>query len=239
MKKAFSLFEMLLVLVLLGAIFIIFSKPLLDMTRLYANSKLDNISSALIFIDKIAQNCLEFTPTTQGFECLLKDEANLILQRQNSLFIGSSGFIVKDENSSFYAPKSHFSYEIQNDKGRGIKVGVLENQKDLHNDKNKDFVYLYALKEKRIYKVKILDNEKVSFMDDEFSGFYEMLDAKIAVKINNNELIYEYSPYPQNISYTGILAQNIKAFELLGNDDEFVFKICSFDDLCLEKWVQR
>lgn len=239
MKKAFTLFEMLLVLMLLGVIFIIFSKPLLNMTSLYASSKLDNISSALIFIDKIAQNCLEFIATTQGFECLLKDEANLILQRQNSLFIGSSGFIVKDENSSFYAPKSHFSYEIQNDKGKSIKVGVLENQKDLHNDKNKDFIYLYALKERRIYKARVLDNEKISFMDDEFSGFYEMLDAKIAVKINNNELIYEYSPYPQNISYTGILAQNIKAFKVSSNDDEFAFTICGFDDLCLEKWVRR
>lgn len=239
MKKAFTLFEIIITLVLLGAIFIVFSKPLMNMTRLYAHSNQNTISTALLFIDKIAQNCLELSLTAQGFECLLKDEANLILHRGNTAFIGSSGIVLKDENSSFYAPKSHFLYEIQNDKGKKIQVGVLENQKDLHKDKNKDFVYLYAIKERQIYKAQILNGEKINFLNGEFMGFYDLIDAKISIILDAHNLIYEYSPYLQGLSYTSLLAQNIKEFTINQNGDEFIFTICSFDDFCLQKWVRR
>lgn len=239
MKKAFSLFELIITLVLLGAIFAVFSKPLLSMTRLYAKPAQSSIASTLIFIDKLIQNCLEFTLNARGFECLLKDEANLILQRQNALFIGSSGVILKDENSTFYAPKSHFSYEIQSTNGKTLKAGVVENQKDMQGTKNRDFLYLYALKERQIYKAQILNETQFAFVGDEFTGFYALIDAHISVELRQNELFYHYTPYAQSATHTGILAQNVKEFRVEEKGDELSFTLCANENACLTKWVKR
>ena len=111
MKKAFSLFEMLLVLGLVSVCFVLFAKVTMNLSHFYGRQmsfELANTNASLMIAEKILQNCLEFTPLNQGFECLLKDTQNLILQRQNALFIGSAGVVLRDENSTFYAPKSHF-----------------------------------------------------------------------------------------------------------------------------------
>lgn len=239
MKKAFSLFELIITLVLLGAIFAVFAKPLLSMTRLYAKPAQNSTASTLIFIDKLVQNCLEFRLNARGFECLLKDEVNIILQRQNTLFVGSSGVILKDENSTFYAPKSHFSYEIQNANGKTLKAGVVENQKDMQGAKNRDFLYLYALKERQIYKAQILNETQLAFVGDEFTGFYELIDTHISVELRQNELLYHYAPYAQNATHTGILAQNIKEFRVEENGDELSFTLCANENACLTKWMKR
>lgn len=239
MKKAFSLLELIITLGLLGVIFAVFSKPLLSLNRLYTSFAQSPEPSTLIFIEKILQNCLEFAPKAQGFECLLKDSENIILQRQNALFIGHSGVILRDANATHYAPKSHFFYDIQIQNGKKIQAGVVPNQKDIHNDTNGDFIYLYDLKERQIHKARVLDESKLSFVGDEFVGFYELIDGQASVELRQDELLYHYSPYQQGARYTGILAQNIKEFHIEKGGDEIIIQICTDKNLCLKKWVKR
>lgn len=239
MKKAFSLLELIITLGLLGVIFVVFAKPLLSLNRLYANPAQSFISTSLIFAEKILQNCLEFTPNAQGFECLLKDSDNVILQRQNALFIGSAGVILRDANATFYAPKSHFSYEIQRQNGKKVQAGVAHNQKDIQGKVNSEFLYLYALKERQIHKVRVLGESKLSFEGDEFVGFYELIDGQASVELRQGDLLYHYSPYQQGIRYTSLLAQNVKDFRVEEKGDEISLTICVGENFCLTKWVRR
>lgn len=239
MKKAFSLLELIITLGLLGVIFVVFAKPLLSLNHLYTNPAQNSISTSLIFVEKILQNCLEFTPNAQGFECLLKDSDNVILQHQNTLFIGSAGVILRDANATFYAPKSHFSYEIQRQNSKKMQAGVAHNQKDIHGAKNADSLYLYALKERQIYKVQVLGKSKLSFGGDEFVGFYELIDGQVSVELRQDELLYHYSPYQQGTRYTSLLAQNVKDFRVEERGDEISLTICAGKKNCLTKWVRR
>ena len=239
MKKAFSLFELIITLALLGVIFVVFAKPVMNLTRLYTSTSHNEFGASLVFIDKILQNCLEFTLTAQGFECLLKDTQNLILQRQNTLFIGNSGVILKDENATLYAPKSHFVYEIQSANGKSLKAGVLENQKDTQGVKNGDLLYLYALKERQIYTAQVFDENTIRFVGDEFVGFYELIDARISVGLRQDELLYHYQPYAQSAIYTGVLAHNVKDFRVEQNIDAISLELCASENFCLKKWVKR
>lgn len=240
MKKAFSLFEMLLVLGLVSVCFVLFAKVTMNLSHFYGRQmsfELANTNASLMIAEKILQNCLEFTPLNQGFECLLKDTQNLILQRQNALFIGSAGVVLKDENSTFYAPKSHFRYTLQN----GLKTfnaGVLTNQNDLQGAKNNEFLHIYDKKERKIHKIKPLDKEKFSIAD--FTGFYELVEAKVSLILQDDTLVYHYTPYITGISRKGILLENVKKFSISENVGEFALKLClNAQNFCLEKWIVR
>ena len=242
MKKAFSLFEMLLVVVLLGVAFVLFAKPLTNLAHFYGRqegSKLINANSALIIIEKILQNCLEFSPLNSGFECILKDSDNLILQRANALFIGSGAVLLKDENSSIYAPKSHFIYSGKDGKNKAFNAGVLENHNDLQGAKNNEFLFFYDLKGKKIHKAKILNAEKIAFTNDEFTGFYALVEAKISLNLENGSLIYRHTPYLTGVSRKGILLENAKNFSVNLGADGFEIALCIDSANCLEKWVRR
>ncbi len=242
MKKAFSLFEMLLVVVLLGVAFVLFAKLLTNLSHFYAKqdgSKLINANSVLIIVEKILQNCLDFAPLNSGFECVLKDSENLILQRANALFIGSSGVLLKDENSSIYAPKSHFIYSAKNDKNKAFNAGVLENHNDLQGAKNNEFLFFYDLKGKKIHKAKILNAEKIAFVGNEFTGFYTLVEAKISLNLENGTLIYRHTPYLTGVSHKGVLLESAKNFSVNLGTNAFEIALCLDATSCLEKWVRR
>ncbi len=240
MKKAFSLFEMLLVLGLVSVCFVFFAKVTMNLSHFYGRQmsfELANTNASLMIAEKILQNCLEFTPLNQGFECLLKDTQNLILQRQNALFIGSAGVVLKDENSTLYAPKSHFRYTLQNGL-KAFNAGVLTNQNDLQGAKNNEFLYIYDKKERKIHKIKPLDKEKLSIAD--FTGFYELVEAKVSLILQDNALVYHYTPYITGISRKGVLLENVKKFSISENAGEFALKLClNAQNSCLEKWIVR
>lgn len=240
MKKAFSLFEMLLVLGLVSVCFVLFAKVTMNLSHFYGRQmsfELANTNASLMIAEKILQNCLEFTPLNQGFECLLKDTQNLILQRQNALFIGSAGVVLKDENSTFYAPKSHFRYTLQNGL-KAFNAGVLTNQNDLQGAKNNEFLHIYDKKERKIHKIKPLDKEKLSIAD--FTGFYELVEAKVSLILQDDALVYHYTPYITGISRKGVLLENVKKFSISENAGEFALKLClNTQNSCLEKLIMR
>ena len=240
MKKAFSLFEMLVVTALLGLCFVLFATPLLNFGKFYGkqNSQtLINANSALIIIEKILHRCLEFSPLNSGFECILKDSDNLILHRSNTAFIGHSGVLLKDENLSIYAPKSNFIYNTKD--AKALNFGVLANYNDLQGAKNNEFLFLYDLRDKKIHKARVLDREKIEFLNGEFTGFYALIEAKVSLNLENGSLIYRHTPYLTGISHRGVLLENVYDFKISTNADEFAIRLCLAKENCLEKWVWR
>ena len=240
MKKAFSLFEMLVVTALLGLCFVLFATPLLNLGAFYGkqNSQaLINANSTLIIIEKILQRCLEFSPLNSGFECILKDSDNLILHRLNTAFIGHSGVLLKDENSSIYAPKSNFIYSIKD--AKALNFGVLANYNDLQGAKNNEFLFLYDLKDKKIHKVRVLDREKLEFLNGEFTGFYALIEAKVSLNLENGLLIYHHTPYLTGISHRGILLDGLHSLKISASAGEFTVKLCLSKENCIQKWVWR
>ena len=238
MKKAFSLFEMLVVTVLLGLCFVLFATPLLNLGVFYSkqNSQaLINANSTLIIIEKILQRCLEFSPLNSGFECILKDSDNLILHRLSTAFIGYSGVLLKDENSSIYAPKSNFIYNTK----EGLNFGVLANYNDLQGAKNNEFLFLYDLKDKKIHKARVLGRDKLEFLNGEFIDFYSLIEAKVSLNLENGSLIYLHTPYLTGISHRGVLLDGLHSFKISASADEFTVKLCLSKENCIQKWVWR
>ncbi|TQR60571.1 type II secretion system protein [Campylobacter troglodytis] len=238
MKKAFSLFEMLVVMTMLGLCFVLFATPLLNLGAFYGkqNSQaLINANSTLIIIEKILQRCLEFSPLNSGFECILKDSDNLILHRLNTAFIGHSGVLLKDENSNIYAPKSNFIYNTK----EGLNFGVLANYNDLQGVKNNEFLFLYDLKDKKIHKARVLDREKLEFLNGEFTGFYALIEAKVSLNLENGELIYHHTPYLTGISHSGVLLDGLHSLKISASAGEFTVKLCLSKENCIQKWVWR
>lgn len=71
-------------------------------------------------------------------------------------------------------------YFIEN----GISEGILSNYKDMHSMKKlkiytSDYMYIYDIKNSKIYKILVDDREKINFFDESFSGFYTILYAYI------------------------------------------------------------
>lgn len=249
LKRAFSLMELILVLVILGVCVVIFAKPLLNIAHFYATSEskgrnLGQINAAFIQIEKILQNCLEFNALNSGFECLSKDSNNLVLQRANSLFIGTSGVLLKDENGSFYAPKSHFIYEFSGEKGEVLKGGVLVNQNELHGT-NADTLMLYELNSRTKHEIKPLGKTMIKFTSGEFGGFYELIDGLLSVKMQGDELIYSYAPIFGAKIYSGVLVKNAAKFSINEENEGFLLEICTFEtqktseNLCLKRWIRK
>lgn len=246
MKHAFSLLEMIFAIVIFGVLVGILIKPSLEISRFYANFDeksriLTQINQALILSEKILQNCLEFTLLNDGFECLLKDSQNLILQRENSLFIGFSGILLKNANGEIYAPKSNLIYDftyLDNKKNpKNAKGGVLVNQNDLHGT-NSDFLSIYALEDGTKHDIKPLDEDSLSGFNED--GFYALIDGKSTIKMQKNELIYSYNPANSTQIYDGILVQDAMKFSINESLDDYELEICALkNELCLKRWIKK
>ncbi|KGI56488.1 hypothetical protein [Campylobacter sp. MIT 97-5078] len=240
MKKAFSLFECLLVLVLSCAFAFIIFQPLQNLFSLYSSQqsqKALELHSSFTFIEKLLRRCIKLQISSQNISCLLEDKNNILLQRSLHTFIGSSGLLLQDQNKSFYAPKSHFIHEIVSN-NKKIQVGVLAQQLALRNQKN-HFLYLYNLETKQIYELEVLSDTELKFSQNtEFKGFYKLVEANILISFQQNSLSYEYTAYSSTKSQKAILLEEVQSFAISQNASTYTMKICLFDKtkpICLEK----
>ncbi len=105
--------------------------------------------------------------------------------------------------------------------------------------KNNEFLFFYDLKGKKIHKAKVLNAEKIAFENDEFTGFYALVEAKISLNLENGALIYRHTPYLTGISQKGVLLENAKNFSVNLGANAFEIALCLDATSCLEKWVRR
>lgn len=79
MSKAFTLFELIISLILFTFITSLLSKPLMDFyhlnfTALHTNNLITQAHLNLLKIEKLIQNCINITFSQNTLKCLLKDE---------------------------------------------------------------------------------------------------------------------------------------------------------------------
>lgn len=214
MNKAFTLFELVISLILFTLIATLLSKPLVHFYHLNFKS-LDGNTNAiqthlnLLKIEKWIQNCIHITFSQNTLQCLLKDE--LISLKDKQLYLINSALILEN-NQTLYSPKSQLKIQLQN-------------RKDLFSDDEKA---IYALKFDKIEKISVLENDK---LNANFTGVFIPLQAKLIIKLQNQELLYELKPkFSEKLIQKGLISKNISLFELKNNK----LKICS-KEYCLEK----
>lgn len=98
MSKAFTLFELIISLILFTFITSLLSKPLMDFyhlnfTALHTNNLITQAHLNLLKIEKLIQNCINITFSQNTLKCLLKDE--LISLKDNKLYLINSALILK------------------------------------------------------------------------------------------------------------------------------------------------
>ncbi|EAI9891138.1 hypothetical protein C5M67_00455 [Campylobacter jejuni] len=130
MSKAFTLFELIISLILFTFITSLLSKPLMDFyhlnfTALHTNNLITQAHLNLLKIEKLIQNCINITFSQNTLKCLLKDE--LISLKDNKLYLINSALILEN-NHTLYSPHSdneHISYAYKINKIE--KISILEN----------------------------------------------------------------------------------------------------------------
>lgn len=127
MSKAFTLFELIISLILFTFITNLLSKPLMDFYHLnFTALHTNNLHLNLLKIEKLIQNCINFTFSQNTLKCFLKDK--LISLKDNKLYLINSALILEN-NHTLYSPHSNFKTQLQN-------------RKDLYND-NEHISYAY------------------------------------------------------------------------------------------------
>ncbi|MBK1971640.1 type II secretion system protein [Campylobacter sp. TTU-622] len=230
MKKAFTLLEVILGLIIFSVLSVIILKILSQIyfyhfETLKNQNTILNLKYALLNIDRITQKCLKTKIQDNILTCFLFDKENLLSLKDNQAIIINSTLILKDQNKRYYSPKSNLLIQYQNNK-------------DLF-DLNDNF--FYALFQNDIDKFLIIDNENL-FLDKNITGHYLPLQAKLTLFLENQELKYELNPFSKNNVLKGILVQNISDFIIKDNDKGFKVKLCSSQDdknLCLEKFLYQ
>lgn len=106
MSKAFTLFELIISLILFTFITSLLSKPLMDFyhlnfTALHTNNLITQAHLNLLKIEKLIQNCINITFSQNTLKCLLKDE--LISLKDNKLYLINSALILEN-NHTLYSP---------------------------------------------------------------------------------------------------------------------------------------
>ncbi|HDZ4964993.1 TPA: hypothetical protein RTH42_000139 [Campylobacter jejuni] len=218
MNKAFTLFELVISLILFTFIASLLSKPLmnfyhLNFTALHANNLIIQTHLNLLKIEKLMQNCINITFSQNTLKCLLKDE--LISLKNNKLYLVNSTLILEN-NHTLYSPHSDFKTQLQN-------------RKDLYNDNEH---IIYALKMNKIERISILENGIFT----NFMGNFIPLQAQLIIKLQNEELIYEIKPkFNEQLNQQGLISKNISSFSLQNNK----LKICLKKQMryCLEKRI--
>ncbi|AAW35543.1 hypothetical protein Q6T70_000255 [Campylobacter jejuni] len=218
MSKAFTLFELIISLILFTFITSLLSKPLMDFyhlnfTALHTNNLITQAHLNLLKIEKLIQNCINITFSQNTLKCLLKDE--LISLKDNKLYLINSALILEN-NHTLYSPHSDFKTQLQN-------------RKDLYND-NEHISYAYKIN--KIEKISILENG----ISANFTGSFIPLQAQLVIKLQNEELIYEIKPkFNEQLNQQGLISKNISSFNLQNNK----LKICLKRQTkhCLEKRI--
>lgn len=127
MSKAFTLFELIISLILFTFITSLLSKPLMDFyhlnfTALHTNNLITQAHLNLLKIEKLIQNCLNFTFSQNTLKCLLKDK--LISLKDNKLYLINSALILEN-NHTLYSPHSDFKTQLQNRKDLYKTMSIL------------------------------------------------------------------------------------------------------------------
>ena len=212
MKKAFTLFELVLSIVLFGLILGLFSKPLSEFYRVNFKA-LDNyeeiieLNFLILKVQSILQNCVDIKFSNNNITCFLKDE---FIGLEDEPFILNSGLILS-KNGDSYSPNSDLKAQ-------------LENRKFLFDDNDG---ILYALKDSKLEKI-FVSNDKINV---DFNGTFTPLLAEVKIGLENDKLSLILKPkFEDKTSQVGILAQNISLFNIKNE----TLKICIKTN-CLEK----
>ncbi|AJC86402.1 type II secretion system protein [Campylobacter sp. RM16704] len=241
MKRTFSLIELVFSVVILGVLFILLSSPVVQIYQYSFKSKKTNgiffdLNQALLSIEKIYQSCVDLKYTNNSFECYLS--ANDDIFYDTSLKKLNFSGIILENDKMFFSPKSNF-YTIEN----GISKGIFSNYKDMHSIKKQkiypsDFLYIYSLKESKIYKFKINNEDKVSFIDEKkFTGLYSVIYAYVKIYFKNGSIFIQIDDlnYHKN---DFLLIKDVSRFEIAKENEILSVKLCEENQKeCLTKWI--
>ncbi|MBS4314320.1 PulJ/GspJ family protein [Campylobacter vulpis] len=222
MKKAFSLLELMIVLIIFSIIFMLMAKPLREFYLLHLKSLEQNevilkLNQTLFNLENILLKCVNLEFTNENFSCFLKDDESIFVLENGKLKLVNSMLILKN-HTSFYSPKSDF-------------VHLLQNKIDLFKDKDGSF---YALKDG---KVELLN--PANFQSE---GVFYPLKAKVEFKFEDNALKYTLKPkiFNENLKQEALLLDFVQDFRLREQNGALWIKICvqkSHFSHCLEKML--
>ncbi|TXE83462.1 hypothetical protein FPD46_02155 [Campylobacter peloridis] len=240
MKKAFSLLELVLSVLIFSIIIALLSNPSIQLYDKVFQVKKTNevffdLNQILLKIEKIQQDCIEFKYNSHSFECYISASDDIFYD--NSLNRMNFSGVILEDNKSFFSPKSNF-YIIEN----AVLKGIFANYKDMHSVRKQkiypsDFMFVYNLKEQKIHKIFIENNENINFYSDNFSGFYNILYAYIKIYFNNEKIFMQIDNLHGD-KKEFLFMQNISKFELDRENNLLKIKICENAlNECLSKWI--
>ncbi|MBZ7935904.1 hypothetical protein H2279_04530 [Campylobacter sp. B0100352/1] len=219
MKKAFTLFEFIIALLLAGTILAILSKPLwefyqLNNKNLKSKELATNTHLTLLKIEKLLQSCIDISLVDEySIHCFLKDDL-LILENKKTRLLNSA--LILKNNATLYSPKSDLQTQLQN-------------RKALYKDEQN---IVYGLHNHQIQKIFILSENNLS---SSFIGDFIPISAELNLIFKDNQIHYEIKPkFNDKLKQKAILAENISFFKIQNSK----LKICMKNqkqEYCLEK----
>ncbi|EGK8068764.1 prepilin-type N-terminal cleavage/methylation domain-containing protein, partial [Campylobacter upsaliensis] len=98
MKKAFSLLELTIALVIFSIIFMLISKPLREFYLLHLKSLEQNevilkLNQTLLNLENILLKCVNLEFTSRNFSCFLKDDESIFVLENGKLKLVNSMLI--------------------------------------------------------------------------------------------------------------------------------------------------
>ena len=219
MKKAFTIFEFILTLILFSIISALIYKPLLNINNNYfivSNNDSFNLNSAVIILDKLIGNSIYIN---DNFDFLLIDYENII---------------AKDKNNKNYVQIYPYIYKIDNKyKLLNSNSNMLyENYKFL----NKKYFYVYSLDFKKVFKIDIKNNNEIYFYDNKFEGSFLPIFAKINIFVKNKDLYLRYCYDIYENCKDGLLLNNIDKFKMQKIDNYILIDLCK-KSYCIKKSI--
>ncbi len=214
MKKAFTLLELTISCVIFASLLVLVSKSLKESYRLNFKA-LENaqvlleLNSALLQTQNLLSKCLQIQSSQGYVSCFLRDDENILdLNDKNEAYLLNSTLILEN-NTSLYAPKSHF-------------LELLQRRKILFKDEEKR---LFVWTKDGLKTLQILSDERVNA---DFSGVFLPLKARLDLRLKDSKLLYDLKPKFQNdaLKQSGVLAQDISIFELQKRSGVFFLKLC-------------
>ena len=220
MKKAFTLFELIISLIIFSILITILFKPMINLNNQYINTKeksfdFYDINQAIMLIDKLLKDGIDFKVIDNNIKFFLIDYNSILIKNEQNLSIALSPFIYKDDN-----------YKI------------LTYSKDIMDDYkylNKKYIDVYSFELKKISKIQINKNNDIYFLNEKFKGNFLPILAKILIYKNNNNLYIKYC-YNLKECKESILIKDIDIFDVELFEKYFLFYICKNSN-CIKKRI--
>ncbi|HEB9337170.1 TPA: hypothetical protein RZK48_000130 [Campylobacter coli] len=198
MNKAFSLFEIILVLILVGFLVMFLSRTLwefhyLNNQQLKMKDLILKTHLSTLRLEKLLQSCIDITFESNHASCLIKGDL-LYLDGNQAKLLNSS--LILENNTSLYSPNSNFKLQLQN-------------RKELYNDKQN---IVYALVGKEIKKIFIHSENNIT---TSFKGEFIPIQARLKLFLKEDKIHYELYPYFDNrLEQYSIFINNVSLFEI-------------------------